>query len=155
MSFPVIVIFGTYLFTFFFLCATYYLRDRNVILETKGLTCIWHFLWFLYTLGQRKTTRLTLNQWFTIEIFVRLCTEINYVLGGHLVDILRTAGLFRIPFNSLHSNMTNTLRERTKKKHTPLFLFNTIWLHSNMTNTLRSEERRVGKECRSRWSPYH
>ena len=23
------------------------------------------------------------------------------------------------------------------------------------TNILRSEERRVGKECRSRWSPYH
>ena len=23
------------------------------------------------------------------------------------------------------------------------------------TATLRSEERRVGKECRSRWSPYH
>ena len=23
------------------------------------------------------------------------------------------------------------------------------------TNTIRSEERRVGKECRSRWSPYH
>src|SRR5256885_10983981 len=23
------------------------------------------------------------------------------------------------------------------------------------TFTLRSEERRVGKECRSRWSPYH
>ena len=22
-------------------------------------------------------------------------------------------------------------------------------------NTFRSEERRVGKECRSRWSPYH
>jgi len=25
----------------------------------------------------------------------------------------------------------------------------------NVTGTLRSEERRVGKECRSRWSPYH
>ena len=24
-----------------------------------------------------------------------------------------------------------------------------------MTSSLRSEERRVGKECRSRWSPYH
>src|SRR5258708_14676743 len=24
-----------------------------------------------------------------------------------------------------------------------------------LTHTLRSEERRVGKECRSRWSPYH
>ena len=23
------------------------------------------------------------------------------------------------------------------------------------TNDVRSEERRVGKECRSRWSPYH
>ena len=23
------------------------------------------------------------------------------------------------------------------------------------TNLVRSEERRVGKECRSRWSPYH
>ena len=23
------------------------------------------------------------------------------------------------------------------------------------TELLRSEERRVGKECRSRWSPYH
>ena len=26
---------------------------------------------------------------------------------------------------------------------------------STMENILRSEERRVGKECRSRWSPYH
>ena len=25
----------------------------------------------------------------------------------------------------------------------------------NFTLLLRSEERRVGKECRSRWSPYH
>ena len=25
--------------------------------------------------------------------------------------------------------------------------------HDSITN--RSEERRVGKECRSRWSPYH
>ena len=25
----------------------------------------------------------------------------------------------------------------------------------NEDNSIRSEERRVGKECRSRWSPYH
>ena len=24
-----------------------------------------------------------------------------------------------------------------------------------LTHNVRSEERRVGKECRSRWSPYH
>src|SRR5260370_18832212 len=26
---------------------------------------------------------------------------------------------------------------------------------NSLTQALRSEERRVGKECRSRWSPYH
>ena len=26
---------------------------------------------------------------------------------------------------------------------------------SDIRSALRSEERRVGKECRSRWSPYH
>ena len=26
---------------------------------------------------------------------------------------------------------------------------------ANGASTTRSEERRVGKECRSRWSPYH
>ena len=25
----------------------------------------------------------------------------------------------------------------------------------SMQQAIRSEERRVGKECRSRWSPYH
>ena len=27
--------------------------------------------------------------------------------------------------------------------------------HYTVLEQLRSEERRVGKECRSRWSPYH
>ena len=26
---------------------------------------------------------------------------------------------------------------------------------TKLVETIRSEERRVGKECRSRWSPYH
>ena len=28
-------------------------------------------------------------------------------------------------------------------------------MNYDLANLLRSEERRVGKECRSRWSPYH
>ena len=28
-------------------------------------------------------------------------------------------------------------------------------LTPTLANLIRSEERRVGKECRSRWSPYH
>src|ERR1035438_4003746 len=30
-----------------------------------------------------------------------------------------------------------------------------IWQQSQSMHSERSEERRVGKECRSRWSPYH
>src|SRR2546425_6923281 len=29
------------------------------------------------------------------------------------------------------------------------------WIANGYTRSWRSEERRVGKECRSRWSPYH
>ena len=35
--------------------------------------------------------------------------------------------------------------------HMPLFIF----LSGLLQKRWRSEERRVGKECRSRWSPYH
>ena len=30
-----------------------------------------------------------------------------------------------------------------------------VWQSVREEDTARSEERRVGKECRSRWSPYH
>ena len=30
-----------------------------------------------------------------------------------------------------------------------------VGLNGAGKSTIRSEERRVGKECRSRWSPYH
>src|SRR2546422_4131917 len=30
-----------------------------------------------------------------------------------------------------------------------------VWLYPGAERAERSEERRVGKECRSRWSPYH
>src|SRR3712207_3448343 len=36
----------------------------------------------------------------------------------------------------------------------PLFLRSSISVYCSYPYT-RSEERRVGKECRSRWSPYH
>ena len=36
-----------------------------------------------------------------------------------------------------------------------LFLCEESWVTQSRKSALRSEERRVGKECRSRWSPYH
>ena len=40
--------------------------------------------------------------------------------------------------------------------HVPPFLLTGLGLLAgSVVAQLRSEERRVGKECRSRWSPYH
>ena len=38
-----------------------------------------------------------------------------------------------------------------------VFIVGLVLADGNKNNifTVRSEERRVGKECRSRWSPYH
>jgi len=38
---------------------------------------------------------------------------------------------------------------------TPIEAFQEAYAISRGTKCRRSEERRVGKECRSRWSPYH
>ena len=38
-----------------------------------------------------------------------------------------------------------------------VYQFRVTWVDDkgNVQTNMRSEERRVGKECRSRWSPYH
>ena len=38
----------------------------------------------------------------------------------------------------------------------PIFIFGVVnGVKYTSSKRMRSEERRVGKECRSRWSPYH
>ena len=41
------------------------------------------------------------------------------------------------------------------KKYNRLYLGSYYCDHYFTQTRIRSEERRVGKECRSRWSPYH
>ena len=41
------------------------------------------------------------------------------------------------------------------KYHLPLFVLIPLFSLLSLSLDDRSEERRVGKECRSRWSPYH
>ena len=45
---------------------------------------------------------------------------------------------------------------RTKNREAYMQFVTAIYEENNeVYASLRSEERRVGKECRSRWSPYH
>src|SRR3712207_9154755 len=44
------------------------------------------------------------------------------------------------------------LREHCQAKAIDVVI---VWRLDRLARSVRSEERRVGKECRSRWSPYH
>src|SRR5260370_6573439 len=52
-------------------------------------------------------------------------------------------------FHARRTEMADRVGDKTEAKWPAL-----VWSRSGQF-VLRSEERRVGKECRSRWSPYH
>ena len=68
------------------------------------------------------------------KVNVYLADGFEEVEGLTVVDLLRRAGI--------ETDMVSIMgrKEITGARKIPV---------------LRSEERRVGKECRSRWSPYH
>ena len=81
-----------------------------------------------------------------------------------LSQLVRDERLFVIEELSVATPKTKAFAEQVKNLGMEQFLFVTnqldenVYLSSrNLPNVLltRSEERRVGKECRSRWSPYH
>src|ERR1039457_6347360 len=56
-----------------------------------------------------------------------------------------TAAIFLHPTDALHGDLGMVRKEDVA----------ILISKSGNTEEIRSEERRVGKECRSRWSPYH
>src|SRR5256885_6418419 len=76
------------------------------------------------------------------------------VCSSDLTEAGEVARLFAIAGRSAIGNpeqfaRLHTILERTRKELSDLIY------SSGPTAGQRSEERRVGKECRSRWSPYH
>ena len=62
--------------------------------------------------------------------------------------------LFMTVPRNVNSPCLNMKTAVESMSHEPVFMQMTCAADSYM-RVLRSEERRVGKECRSRWSPYH
>ena len=80
----------------------------------------------------------------------RVLVTINIEVTPH--SVLRTPSVFvfKLPLSLGHVGKTHPRQisfGRLKIKTSPSCL--------RTAPTTRSEERRVGKECRSRWSPYH
>ena len=78
-------------------------------------------------------------------------------------DVLRTVPLS--PFAPIRSVIAKKMQENeeknikivagSKKSRTFATAIEKQRLQRKRVPWMRSEERRVGKECRSRWSPYH
>ena len=61
------------------------------------------------------------------------------------------------PRESIEDKFERNSDDYTRKLLSAVYDYNDIGISINSLENsgLRSEERRVGKECRSRWSPYH
>ena len=76
---------------------------------------------------------------------------ILYIMGGSAVTLVVIVLIYFILSKKMQGSeyrKIQKLQQGTKQKS-----FSTEVLFQKLY--LRSEERRVGKECRSRWSPYH
>ena len=87
-------------------------------------------------------------------------TEGNYKVGHYLIIITLMLSLFYYLWSYLNQKVWYTLYNKIYTDYTALTISETKNINKinlgEYTNILnRSEERRVGKECRSRWSPYH
>ena len=73
------------------------------------------------------------------------------IVGTGLMGLQHIKAISKSKKANLHSivDISNNAKNLSKKYKIPSY--------SNVDELLssRSEERRVGKECRSRWSPYH
>ena len=60
------------------------------------------------------------------------------------------------PFEKLAGDLTGSYSRRINIQHRLVYqIYDNIKTIKVLRMWTRSEERRVGKECRSRWSPYH
>ena len=108
---------------------------------------------------------LEVCKYFKIDINKKISKltekELNLVLYGTLEDfeikLISKSG--KVYYKNQFEGIVNLL-ERRYLETTSEWIRDWIqgFMRESVCNTchlLRSEERRVGKECRSRWSPYH
>ena len=106
-------------------------------------------------------------------VFVKMYTflpqhtsPILFLSGTHLYDLLNTYSLYFISYIFIlfsyslpylllfiHFHLCYTYHYYIRRKGNNMG--NSKKKKKKSNNVARSEERRVGKECRSRWSPYH
>src|SRR5256885_9978527 len=94
------------------------------------------------------------------ETLSRVRGPVNLVHRWHLVDLVDAPALLFPPWRPAWPRQLQPgrsvmaqIRKRDVLIHQPFESFDGVL--ELLREAVRSEERRVGKECRSRWSPYH
>ena len=83
---------------------------------------------------------------------------VNHLAQQFDLDLIYLEGSGQPPIPELFQKYSSKLQGVRFKKCIEFSQFNYFIFSKSLykqANKLRSEERRVGKECRSRWSPYH
>ena len=113
------------------------------------------------------TSVLELSQKSRLSRFPVLGTGIDDIRGIlYMKDVLLYSGdtqlfeikkIMREPLFILKTKSMSTVRQLLyeKRQSIAIVLDEYSGTADLLTKLTRSEERRVGKECRSRWSPYH
>ena len=99
----------------------------------------------LYAQGVRNFVTDSLPENSSVEM-----PEAGFIIAGNVVHALQQlAAQHRRRFLTPVIGITGSNGKTVVKE----WIYQTIHREKNIVR--RSEERRVGKECRSRWSPYH
>ena len=107
--------------------------------------------WFLFFMGEKIGTTTSIQK--TVGI-IGLIFSKNYISNSaYLKKYFDNAYIsfqqIFVIFVFLGSLVASKLSKKKRLVYVPK-----VW-EKNFGKSKRSEERRVGKECRSRWSPYH
>src|SRR2546425_6918505 len=143
-----------------------YMRSLQEHAQTR------YFAFFALALSATVGVAFSANL-FTLFLFYEMLTLVTYPLVGHkqtaeakagarkyVIYLLGAAIVFLVAAIILVYNVAGTLEFRSggilpaarlSEQPTLLFIIFALFLFGFAKN--RSEERRVGKECRSRWSP--
>ena len=82
-------------------------------------------------------------------VFDNKDNDLYYLRNGALYEVINELNSFYV-VNDENGRPINVVKENS------IYNFKVIEKYPVPDNiSYRSEERRVGKECRSRWSPYH
>src|SRR2546422_11237386 len=95
----------------------------------------------------RRPPRSTLFPYTTLFRSLHLTVRERALLRHHLDEVSASVSLAR--------RAETFLRYYTAGFAVVILLLGAAVLYAAVNFAGRSEERRVGKECRSRWSPYH